>query len=505
MPAPLSLVLDVAPDDLARLKRHPLIRGLGIGRAVTRRTRTVYYDTADLALRRRRLSVHVNRAAQPSGAESGLAEPPLDGARDGTLDISQVDDPALRSALAELPPDSALQAVFDSTIERTTRLLRPSDDSRIRLELEVGRLRGLAGELPIARLDVGLESGSPHRLFDFVRELQRSVPLRLATQTDGERGYALVAGAEPRALRAAPIDIDPEMTVDGTLERVIRACLDHLIGNEPAVLDARLPEGVHQMRVAMRRLRSGLSLFRKVLPEAQDRWIRDETRWLAGVLGAARDWDVFLTETLPPAIAALPGQPGFEQLRRLADVERAEAYDRMLAALRSERYALLLVELRAWLEASGWREQRVSEHSADLFVPIGAVAGRLIEARRRKTLKRGSDLGELSPAARHEARKDVKKLRYAFEFFHNLYSGKKVKRFSRDLSKLQEGLGRLNDAETARRLLARLAERDGGRAADAVLAAGLVTGWYAALAERSVGKLGKAWTHLHERKPFWIG
>jgi triphosphatase len=505
MPAPLSLVLDIAPDDLARLKKLPLIRHLGVGRAVTRRTRTVYYDTADLALRRRRLSVHVNQAAHPPGGLPGAPEPPLDGQRDSTLDVSQVNDPALRDALAELPPDSPLQAVFDSTIERTTRLLRPSDDSRIRLELEVGRLRGAAGELPISRLDVGLESGSPRRLFDFVRELQRSVPLRLSTQTDGERGYALVAGAEPRALRAAPIDIDPEMTVDGTLERVIRACLEHLIGNEPAVLDGRLPEGVHQMRVAMRRLRSALSLFRKVLPEAQDRWIRDETRWLAGVLGEARDWDVFLTETLPPAIAALPDQPGFERLRRLAEAERAEAYDGMLEALRSERYAVLLVELRAWLEASGWREQRVSEHSADLFVPIVAVAGRLIEARRRKALKRGSDLGALSAAARHEARKDVKKLRYAFEFFHNLYEGKKVKRFSRDLAKLQDGLGRLNDVETARRLLARLAEREGGHEADAVLAAGLVTGWYAALAERSVGKLDKAWTHLHERKPFWIG
>jgi len=70
---------------------------------------------------------------------------------------------------------------------------------------------------------------------------------------------------------------------------------------------------------------------------------------------------------------------------------------------------------------------------------------------------------------------------------------------------MQDGLGRLNDVETARRLLARLAEREGGREADAVLAAGLVTGWYAALADRSVGKLDKAWTHLHERKPFWIG
>ena len=258
------------------------------------------------------------------------------------------------------------------------------------------------------------------------------------------------------------------------------------------------------MRVAMRRLRSALSLFRKVLPEAQDRWIRDETKWLAASLGEARDWDVFLAETLPPAVEMFPEQSGFDRLRGLAEIERVEAYDRMLVALRSERYAVLLVELRAWLEASGWREQQVSAHSADLFVPIGHVAGRLIEGRRRKALKRGPELGELSPPARHEARKDVKKLRYAFEFFHNLYSGKKVKRFARDLMRLQEGLGRLNDVETARRLLARLAEREDGRRPDAVLAAGLVTGWHAGLAERRLGKLDKAWSRLRDQKPFWI-
>jgi inorganic triphosphatase YgiF len=415
-----------------------------------------------------------------------------------------VADPAVRDALAEAAPDQPLQPMFDCTIERTTRLLRPTEDSRIRVDVEVGRLRGAGGEMPIARVDLGLESGDPRSLFELVRELQRSVPLRLSTQTDAERGYALVAGAAPRAQKAAPVVIDETMTVDAALQHVVRACLEHLIANEPAVREARLAEGVHQMRVAMRRLRSALSLFRKLLPEHQDHWIREETKWLAGVLGEARDWDVFLAETLAPAVAAFPAETGFERLRALAEAERLESYKAVLAALNADRYAALLLDLRAWLEASGWREQPVSEASADLFAPIDGIAGRLIETRRRKALKRGDDLRILSPTARHEARKDVKKLRYAFEFFHNLYSGKKVKRFARDLAKLQEGLGRLNDVETARRLLARLEQREGGRDPQALHAAGLITGWHAGLADRSIRKLDKAWTNLHEQKPFWV-
>jgi CHAD domain-containing protein len=213
---------------------------------------------------------------------------------------------------------------------------------------------------------------------------------------------------------------------------------------------------------------------------------------------------VFLSETLAPAVGAFPAEGGFERLRGLAEAERVEAYRGVIEALSSERYAALLLELRAWLEASGWREQQVSAQSADLFAPIAGIAGRLIESRRRKALKRGEDLRVLTPTARHEARKDVKKLRYAFEFFHNLYAGKKVKRFARDLARLQEGLGRLNDVETARRLLSRLEQREGGRDPQALHAGGLITGWHAGLAERSIRKLDKAWTNLHEQKPFWV-
>jgi inorganic triphosphatase YgiF len=499
---PLSVVLEIPPGDVPRLKDHPLIRGPASGRAVTRRTRTVYYDTADLALRRRRLSVHVNQAASAPGAV------PAGPAGDADiLDVNQVTDPAVREAIAETASDQPLQAVFDSTIERTTRLLRPSQGSRIRVELEVGTLRGGAGEMPIARVDLGLEAGPPRTLFDLVRELQRSLPLRLSTQPDAERGYALVAGAAPRAQKATPVEIDAAMTVDAVLQRVVRACLDQLIANEPAVREAQLAEGVHQMRVAIRRLRSALSLFRKLLPPAQDLWLRGETKWLAGVLGAARDWDVFLAETVAPAAASFPGEVGFERLRARAEAERAACHARVRAALDSERYTGLLLELRAWLEASGWREQPVSADSAMLFFPIDQLAGRLIETRRRKALKRGDDLRTLDPGERHEARKDVKKLRYAFEFFHALYVGRKAKRFARDLAKLQEGLGRLNDGETARRLLGRLDDGAGsvaeGRDPAVVHAAGLIAGWHAGLAEKGIRKLDKPWARLHAQKPFW--
>src|SRR4051812_275897 len=122
MTAPLSVVLDIPPGDVPRFKDHPLIRGLATGRAVTRRTRTVYYDTVDFALRRRGLRGHVTQAAPPPNGESA----PLDPQPGEAFDVNQRTDPAVRDARAETVPEQPLLAVFDSTIERTTRLLRPS-------------------------------------------------------------------------------------------------------------------------------------------------------------------------------------------------------------------------------------------------------------------------------------------------------------------------------------------------------------------------------------------
>src|SRR5260221_4734994 len=133
MTAPLSLVLNIAPDDVSRFKKHPLIRELSAGRPVTKRLRTVYYDTPDFALRDRRLSVHVLQT-EPRLPQAANDTAPTDAAEtepNDRLDVTQVIDPDLRSALLELPPDRPLQPVFDSTIQRTTRRLQGPDGSRI--------------------------------------------------------------------------------------------------------------------------------------------------------------------------------------------------------------------------------------------------------------------------------------------------------------------------------------------------------------------------------------
>ena len=106
----------------------------------------------------------------------------------------------------------------------------------------------------------------------------------------------------------------------------LRACVQHWCANEAAALDGCDPEGVHQLRVALRRLRSAVSVFGHLIRPERRSWLTDEAREILGSLGPARDWDVFLTESLPPVLATRPDDRSLVALSAAAEVARTEGY-----------------------------------------------------------------------------------------------------------------------------------------------------------------------------------
>src|SRR3546814_14860886 len=108
------------------------------------------------------------------------------------------------------------------------------------------------------------------------------------------------------------------MTADDALAAVLGACLRHWSANEAAAIDGSDPEGVHQMRVGLRRFRSALTVFGDLLPAAQLAWLQEEAKWALNALGSARDWDVFLADLRAPLEAARPGVADLAALRGAA-------------------------------------------------------------------------------------------------------------------------------------------------------------------------------------------
>jgi triphosphatase len=245
-----------------------------------------------------------------------------------------------------------------------------------------------------------------------------------------------------------PTDIGPETSLGDMAYAVVRRQLAVLRVKEPGTRLGEDLEELHDMRVATRRLRAALDIFVDVLP-VRARNFRSELGWLAGVLGAVRDLDVQLQAQ---AAMVEPGQERlWADLTALLTQEREAARADLLTALDSMRWERLKSGMATMVQQGPNRRSSATRLAALATVPdlIGSRHATVVKAVRRA--KRSGDAADF-----HRLRIRCKRLRYSLEFSAELYGGR-TRRYTRQLSKLQNQLGLLQDAEVAANRLADLA------------------------------------------------
>jgi CHAD domain-containing protein len=294
------------------------------------------------------------------------------------------------------------------------------------------------------------------------------------------------------------------MTVDDAVALIFTECLKHWTSNEAVALKGSDPEGIHEMRVGLRRMRSALSDFRAIIPTPQLVWMKRETKWLITSLGAARDWDVFLAELLEPVETARPQDHGLGELRIAARAERKRGYETTRNAIRCARHSRLLAQMRDWLSAKRWRQSRQKDPGS-LDEPIQKLAHPVLEKRHDAALKLGHDFSQLSAEQRHQLRIALKKLRYTADFFRALYPKKHAKPYFRALAEMQNCLGHMNDVVVAEHLLERMASVHQRQRVFAHLltAAGTVIGWHARGASAAAQEAEENWRKFRDAGCFW--
>ena len=406
---------------------------------------------------------------------------------------------------------SMLDPIFVTKIRRRTQHLDlPGAVVEVAFDegsIEAGERRELLTEI-----ELEVKAGDPRAMYDLGIELLEIAPLRIGTQSKADRGYGLAFGRTTKATKAtapgitekatAP-GITAEHTVDDIVGLLLGACQYQLLANQVVAEVGRDPEGVHQMRVGLRRLRTACALLRGELGSPTLRAFSAEARWLAKLLGAARDWDVFITETLSGPSAALTSDTvDFDGLRQTAEPHRAVAYAALREALASTRYSRFQLSFRHWIESRGWRTELESKLLPVLLEPASAFAGRVLTRLHGKALKRGAHFRQLRPEARHQLRIALKKLRYATEFFDGLHGGgAETKGYLRCLAKLQDALGHDNDASMTWPFLCTLARDPVTPEVQRTL--GAVMGWQARDGIAVGWTLRKHWRRFKDMPTFW--
>jgi CHAD domain-containing protein len=197
------------------------------------------------------------------------------------------------------------------------------------------------------------------------------------------------------------------------------SCLRQVASNELAVRKGD-SEGIHQIRVGLRRLRAALSLFKDMLQDKETDRLKGELKWLTEQFGPARDADVLLGKTVAPYVERHPGRREFELFARDLKRQRSAGFARSLEAVESDRFRSLLPDCALWLIDGEWRNNGDDLKRALCERPATRFAQEELTRRTRKIVKRARKLERLG---RHKLRIAVKKVRYGRKFFEALNPG----------------------------------------------------------------------------------
>ena len=414
---------------------------------------STYFDTPGQAVRNAGLSLRIRASGSlliqtvkfESASAAGLfvraeREIPING------DLPVLD--GIGNPLRSMVPAHELlllAPIFQIVVNRQRHEIE-QNGAKIELVLDQGKIV-VAGfhTLLLCEVELDLQEGSPAAVFAFARALDALAPLQLSPLSKAQRGYRLLDGGGDQPIISAPISLHGEMAPSEGFAVIAQACIRQFRINHSILAREESPEALHQARVALRRLRFIISIFKKMLADDRFEYFLVSLRWISRELDKARNLDVLL-KRLPDAahsVALL--------------LARERAYATATDALVSARLRTLMLDFIEWIMIGNWRTGCVA---TIVDQRIDRYASKALNRCHRRVERHGRHWDKLDDESRHRLRLQVKKLRYASEFFCELFPEAKAldrqKEFFKALRALQTSLGDLNDQATGAALLAEL-------------------------------------------------
>ena len=472
--------------------------------------KSTYFDTAQGDLMRRGMTLRLRRAGRSTPALAFKWSAP---AAEGAFTRGEIE---ARHPGAELNVDLLGEFVAAHVHEATGgRPLEPQVQTRFkrrvrrmsvggaRLEAAFDEGEIIAGErrAPLAELELELTAGDHSDFYEFATELARTLPIRLETLSKSTRGFLLRADARPFPVKAGETRIPADANFDDAAAIVIGEALQHFLANWAALRDDDQPEAIHQMRVALRRLRTLLALFQREAPCSEFAAFREEAKRIASALGPARECDAFAGLVATGPRTEFGKRQDFAALDALIASRRDVLHEEARRLIAAPPCAQFVLRLQAFLVRRGWRNAPAADQLPRLTQPARALAARALDRLRRRALSRGKQLATLQDERRHELRIALKNLRYAAEVFGGLFARpRELRGYLHPVGRLQDLLGRHNDAACARVFLRQINAAD---RADTAFAAGVTLGWFAGGAAVADRDLILAWKAFKRAPPFW--
>jgi len=381
----IELKFEVESKHASQLINKMPLEGYLIGQARKKEITSTYFDTPDFWLKLHGLSLRLRHSNEGWVQTLKTSDMPHAGLyRRGEWECP-VKEPtfdfiALRKMVGPhknlkklLRNELTLNAIFTTKVTRTTWNLELPTGDKVEFSLDQGSIKCNGLTEAICEIELELKSGESERLFACALQLIDAIPMQIGNLSKSARGYALYAPPHPiEVCTSGALELQNLMTVEEGCKAIIADCVRQIEENRGVLIQGANQEGLHQMRVGLRRLQAALTLFENFSPLPVGS--KEEIDWLAEKLGTARDWNVFSNSTLATVKAPTTENDCLEHLRQAANEVATAKLDQAISAVRSVRYTRLVLTLMRRLACASWSDLVERKWKHHLSVPLPRFA-----------------------------------------------------------------------------------------------------------------------------------
>jgi triphosphatase len=479
----------------------------GVAETGTQDLRTSYFDTPSNNLRESGIALRVRRKGRSaplqgikslnaSGSDP-FARKEIEVRCKGDMPDLSLFEKRTAAKLRGIVGNSPLELKFETRLKRQTKLVSWGH-SKVELAFDEGHVVNGETRLALNEAELELKSGSVTDLCELAIKLASELPLRLDFISKAEKGFHAISNKPATPARSTPIKFPSDSTLADAVAAIISNTLAHFTSNWASLRETDNPESIHQMRVALRRLRSGLWMFGKVLPRSHFTDLSAAIKKTAKILGPAREVDVYRAALEQGPLADAYPPPVRDALLAALEECRQAAYAQARALIESADATVFVLGIQCRLAEGNWQK---GVPDGTLNMPIQKLAKRVLRKLHSRVLKRGKGLAGLSDEDHHELRIALKNLRYGADFFGELLGHRKKRKSLADtLSGLQDILGDLNDAANFKNFIETnaLAQRPGLEKTPS-----LTLAWHARQTKAVKKTLQKQWKKFRRADRFW--
>ncbi len=409
-------------------------------------------------------------------------------------------DEKTAAGLIDIVGDSPLEVRFETRVKRRIATVG-SGRSQIEVAFDEGSIVVGTQRVPLTEVELELKHGDQIDLYGLAIRFAEELPLRLDFVSKGERGFRVTTGEAPSPVKAESIRFESKAMLDDAVTAVVSNTLDHFVANWTALRETDHPEAIHQMRISLRRMRTGLAIFNRVIPCSEFGVLRRDAKQIASALAPARGCDAFREFVEKGPLLHTDHPAGFQNLLKWVMGRRAAAYENARSLVENRDTTLFVLRIQSFLTRRAWQTAYPNSELPQPKTKAKAFARDTLDKLNARVLKRGKGFAKHSDEARHELRIALKNLRYGAEFFSGLFDRRRrFRTYVKKISVLQDFLGAHNDGLGAKRFLEEFSV-EFGPGADT--ASSFILGWYRRGATITGRKLRKSWKKFKRTETFW--